>query len=465
MRSGAAEKLQGELRVGFAARPVVEVLASLLTVVDELDPGSLAPRDALDVVKVLDRLGRVADAGKMAAASQVAVSNLWKGHRSPAQWLANVTGVGHGDAIRMMKTAETVANAPETWTALSKGEVSPRQANAIAKVEQVSSEQGRALLAKAPRMATGELETEAKRIVAAETGETAEQKAMRIRKNRNVIHGDDGDGTGWGRWELPMADHVRFLSQLQGLQDQFFAHARVAGVEEPAAAYAADALCRLGDLAVAGGEGQGAKRDWSPAKVIVRVDLTALDRGHVEPGEMCEVAGAGPIPVADAWRMIDGDAFVAAIATRGVEIDKVVHLGRKPTVLQRTALEWRSAGECGIEGCTSRARLEIDHVSDWATTRRTELSQLSRPCGRHHDLKTHHGYTFGPVGPDGKRQLIPPNGASTDAPEVGPDPPSEESSEPTTISNAPTARARTRPETDPATDADGPSQGDLFDTG
>ena len=111
--------------------------------------------------------------------------------------------------------------------------------------------------------------------------------------------------------------------------------------------------------------------DWSFAKVIVRVDLTALDRGHVAPGEVCEIAGQGPIPVADAWRMIDGDAFVAAVTTKGTEIDKVVHLGRKPTVLQTTALEWFSAGECSIEGCTNPARIEIDHVADWADTKIT----------------------------------------------------------------------------------------------
>ena len=63
--------------------------------------------------------------------------------------------------------------------------------------------------------------------------------------------------------------------------------------------------------------------DWSFMKMIVRVDLTALDRGQVAPGEVCEIAGQGPIPVADTWRMIDGDAFVAAVTTNGTEIDKV----------------------------------------------------------------------------------------------------------------------------------------------
>ena len=107
--------------------------------------------------------------------------------------------------------------------------------------------------------------------------------------------------------------------------------------------------------------------------------------------------------------MIDGDAFVAAVSTKGTEVAKVVHLGRRPTVLQRTALEFLGDGACTIDGCTSKARLEIDHVADWAATGRTELRQLAPVCGGHHDLKTHGGYRFGPLQPNGKRQLIPPD--------------------------------------------------------
>ena len=181
--------------------------------------------------------------------------------------------------------------------------------------------------------------------------------------------------------------------------------------------------------------------------MIVRVDLTALDRGSVAPGEVCEIAGQGPIPVADAWRMIDGDAFIAAVTTKGTEIDKVVHLGRRPTVLQRTALEWFSAGECSIEGCTNPARIEVDHVADWADTRITALPDLASPCGHHHDLKTHHGYTFGPRLPSGKRRLIPPEGLD---PSGGTDPPD---------------LTLLRGDSDPKPATESTAQGDLFDTG
>ena len=60
-----------------------------------------------------------------------------------------------------------------------------------------------------------------------------------------------------------------------------------------------------------------------------------------------------------------------------------------------------SAGECSIEGCTNPARIEIDHVADWADTKITTLPNLASPCGHHHDLKSHRGYTYGPRLPSG----------------------------------------------------------------
>src|SRR6478609_2653603 len=112
MGSGAGDQLQ----VGARVRPVLGVLDSLRSMLDELDPGQLPARDAMDLATVLDRVGRVADAGKMAAALRVAESSLWKrsGRTSAADWLASTTGIGVGDALRALKAAETVADAPET---------------------------------------------------------------------------------------------------------------------------------------------------------------------------------------------------------------------------------------------------------------------------------------------------------------------------------------------------------------
>jgi hypothetical protein len=424
---GGGDAVGRGLGVGVAARPLLDLLSALEVVVDAVDPGQVPARDAIDLVRVFDRISRVADGAKALAAGRVAESSLWAkgGHRSPAHWVARETGVGVGEAVRLLNLAEAVAAAPVVQEALAKGVVSPRQASAAARAEQARPGEGRRLVAKAASVSVTELETEANRVIAAAASETAAEKAERLHKKRNLRTGVDADGMGYGHWLLEPLPHARLMALIDANKDAIFHDARRSGVRDTPEAYAADALAALADRppragvdGVPGGRHRvdGADRSddsdaWSFAKVIVRVDATALDRGELAPGEVCEIAGQGPIPMADAWRMIDGDAFVAAVATDGTDIAKVVHLGRRPTVLQRTALEWMTAGTCVVEGCDSTARVEIDHVADWAGTKRTELPHLAAPCGHHHDLKTHHGYRVGPLLPSGKRRLIPPDAA------------------------------------------------------
>ena len=128
------------------------------------------------------------------------------------------------------------------------------------------------------------------------------------------------------------------------------------------------------------------RRSTVPATVIVRIDLAALRRGRAQGGEWCEIDGLGPIPVETARELMD-DAFIAAVLTDGTDIRSVLHLGRRPTAEQRTALLARDP-VCAIPGCGSRDRLETDHVEDWSTTRVTRLDALARLCHHHHRQKT-----------------------------------------------------------------------------
>jgi hypothetical protein len=426
----------------------------------------------MDLVAVFSRIEHLASAGVALAARRVAGTDLWRrrgGHRSAAHWLAHVTGMGVGDAVKLLETAEAVEEAPDTREALKAGAVSTRQAKAIGRAETADPDAGKRLLAVAPTRSAKELEDEAARVVRAASSESEGERAERVRRGRFFRTWVDDDG-GHGAFCLPPAEFTRFMASVESKKRTVFERARQAGLREHDDAYAADALVALADRPPGAADGEP-DDDWSFAKVIVRVDAAALDRGEVAPGEVCEIASQGPIPVADARKMIGHDAFVAAISTHGTEIHKVVHLGRKATALQRTALEWLSAGECSIEGCTSPARLEIDHVADWAHTKVTQLGDLTGPCGHHHDLKTHHHYRFGPLLPSGKRQLIPPDQTGSDPPNethhpppaTGSDSPRTSGSgsppvEPSPISDAPTARTRTRPDTSP-------NQGDLFGTG
>jgi hypothetical protein len=425
--------------------PVAELAAQVQAVVAGFDPELTGARDCLDLVGVFRDLEHAASAGLALAARRVAQTSLWAhhGHRTAAHWLAARTGVSVGEAMRLLETAEVAEQAPATMDALKNGDLSIRKARAVGKAEAADPDAGAELVERAASdgVTVREIEQDSARIVHAASGETEASRAERIRRNRSFRVGSNGDGSSWFHGIGPTTDIARLEAALKPILDDIFQDARQQGRREPVDAYTYDALLTLtdrgaidgrhpgtpggGDSAAgttsgpdadtpggeepdrSGGNDRSGDRHGH-AKVIVRADLTALDRGHTEPGELCEIAGHGPIPVADVWKMIDGGAFIAGILTRGTDIVALRHLGRRPTALQRTVLQWETAGTCAVEGCTNNVRIEIDHVDPWAHTHTTDIDQLAGLCVHCHRRKTHHGYTLGPRLPTGKRHLHPP---------------------------------------------------------
>ncbi len=79
------------------------------------------------------------------------------------------------------------------------------------------------------------------------------------------------------------------------------------------------------------------------------MDLSALLRGHLEPGECCEIDGVGPIPVPMA-RDLANDSFLALVFHEAGDIKAVSHFGRTIKAVQRTALFDRDR-TCVVPGC------------------------------------------------------------------------------------------------------------------
>jgi hypothetical protein len=442
MGHGEDTTITGEPRpVGVGVRPLASLAAEVGSVVAGFDPEVVMARDAMDMVTVFSDLEHAASAGLALAARRVAQTSLWqgRGHRTSAHWLAATTGMTVGDAMRLLETAEVAEQAPATMDALKNGDLSIRKANAAGKAEAADPHAGAELVerAKSDGVSAREIQEDSARIVHASSGETEQDRAARIRRNRSFRVGSNGDGSSWFHGIGPTTDIARLEAALKPILDDIFQDARQDGRREPVDAYTFDALMTLTDRGaiasedtrVGGGANAGRSGDepersgedrarsggaaragdrHGHAKVIVRADLAALDRGHTEPGELCEIAGHGPIPVADVWDMIDGGAFIAGIVTHGTDIIALRHLGRRPTALQRTVLEWETAGTCAVEGCTNNVRIEIDHVDPWAHTHTTDIDQLAGLCVHCHRKKTHHGYTLGPRLPTGKRHLLPP---------------------------------------------------------
>ena len=136
---------------------------------------------------------------------------------------------------------------------------------------------------------------------------------------------------------------------------------------------------------------------------LLRVDVAALAEGVAADGEVCEIAGLGPIPVRVARELL-GESILKLVITKGVDVVNVVHLGRGATAAQRVALLW-SKPKCANVECSSRF-VQLDHREPWADTKHTRLDELDPLCPHHHKLKSNQGWSL--VEGSGRRAFVGP---------------------------------------------------------
>jgi len=118
----------------------------------------------------------------------------------------------------------------------------------------------------------------------------------------------------------------------------------------------------------------------------MRIDLEALVRGSLLPGEECSIDGTGHVPVSVVQRYLD-IAQVHLAVTKGVDVVSIFSFSRTIPAALRRALEVRDR-TCVVPGCQSTFHLEIDHVHEYGKRGPTALSNLCRLCRFHHRLKT-----------------------------------------------------------------------------
>ncbi|HEV2758541.1 MAG TPA: DUF222 domain-containing protein [Acidimicrobiales bacterium] len=337
------------------------------------------------------------------AAARVAETGTWKdaGDRSAASHLARTTGTSVGQASEALQTARRLENLAVLATAARAGSLSACQAAAVADAATADPSSESRLVEKARRSSLAELRQECLRTKSAALPD-AEARRRSIHDQRFLRSYTDAEGA----WNLRMRDNpevgAEVLAAIAPIRDRLFRAARADGRSEAAEAYAADALAEL-----ARSGGQSGARPSRSAKLIVRVDLEALLRGYAMSGEVCELAGFGPVAVSAVRDLLDtSNPFLAAVVTKGEQVVGVAHLGRRPTAAQESALEWLYP-TCAVEGCPATTWLENDHRLDWAKTRFTVLDLLDRLCTHHHDLKSLDGW--GLVPGHGKRPFVPPD--------------------------------------------------------
>src|SRR5439155_5878140 len=148
-----------------------------------------------------------------------------------------------------------------------------------------------------------------------------EAKRAAWHRNRALRTRRDVDGAGVLEAKGPPEVIAELRAHLVPFERAVFNEARREGRREAHEAYAFDALMAMA-RAASGSDGEGKRPS---AKVISRIDWTAMLRGYPLAGETCEIAGVGPVPVSVIADLIDRDAFVAAVITKGKDVCTVAH--------------------------------------------------------------------------------------------------------------------------------------------
>jgi len=370
-------------------RAVSEIAAYLA----QLEPELITSAQATELFALFAELTRLGSAGQVLLGPRVAQSDAWKneGHRSAASWVAKETGIGLGEAIATLETAELLRSLPRTTEALKCGTLSAPQVREIAAAAATRPSAEHELLEAA---ATGTLKglKDLSRRVRAVAGSAQEENARyeAVRRSRFFRRWSDPDGAFRGEFKLTPDAGARMLASLEVRANELFDQARKAENHESPAAYAADALV---DLVTRSSEGGNGKSGGSVV-VHLRVDAAALRRGHVEGGELCEIAGVGPVPVSTARSLLP-ESFLKIVVVDGVDVLSVCHVGRGVPAHVRSAIEARDP-TCVVPGCDVAVGLEIDHwQTAYADGGPTALPNLARLCHFHHTMKTYRGFELG----------------------------------------------------------------------
>ncbi len=370
------------------------------------DPALLSADQAALVLAATVAIERMAATLKGLAAARVAEGGAWKaaGERSAAHHLARAAGTSVGNAGEVIDTARRMESLPAVSSAARSGRLSAQQVAAVADAAAADPAAEHRLVELAQRSSLVELREECARTKAAAHPDP-EARRRSIHAGRFLRSYTDAEGA----WNLRMRDNPEVgavvMSAVNAVRDRLSREARREGRREPSEAYAADALAELacGKPAEPGRRARGGGR----AKAIVRVDLGALLRGRAADGEVCEIAGFGPVAASAVRDLLDtGDPFLAAVVTKGEQVVGVAHLGRRPTAIQQSALEWLYPN-CAAEGCSASTWLENDHRVEWTASHLTVLDLLDRLCSHHHDLKSLDGWRL--VEGRGKRPFVPPD--------------------------------------------------------
>lgn len=350
---------------------------------------------------------------KLAAAATVGYAHA--AGKEASLLLAAACGTGPSTARRRLDVAKRAAACPPLAEAFGRGELSIDQTAVLAPLAVVDSSAAKSVIETASDLSVAELRVVAARFIHQRRGERAAVKSERQLQDRRYCR-MWAEPSGGVRLDARFGrrDGAAVLAALRQEHDRMWS-ARWAGTKRgvtpldgdrasmpTAEQIRADALVHL----VAGtATGRAAGPRLGAPELLVRVDAAALRRGELAEGEMCEIAGVGPVSVHTA-RSVLGPALWTLLVTSGSDVKAVSKTTRVIPKRLRSALLLRD-GACVVPGCGATEDLQVDHwTRDFAWDGATALWNLALECRIHHEMKTRTGWRL--VGGPGKWGWLPP---------------------------------------------------------
>jgi len=427
---------------------------------------TLTSADATEVaalVGAFDAISRAAGAGWATSARRAAELEVHtaSGHRNATDWLAQESGVSFAKAKEALTLADRLEVSAPVKEAFDQGELTIAQAATIADALDVAPGSGESLLETATEGTLQELNQQALRVKqAARSRDDELKRGARAFLRRSLRFTQLPEGGVRVQGYFTDEAWGRCLARIDARANQLFRLGRSAKVHATRDQYRADAMVDLvAGIHTSKGHAQvealapdldGATNDASRADlvhesddaltdrpvngprggpnegadegleaeaesvrlaptsvtVIVRVDAAALRRGWVESGEMCEIAGVGPVSV-DTARELLGEWYVRLLVTDGTNVTTITGRHRHVPARVEAALFERDL-TCVVPHCGVTVGLETHH---WQVEVRAQgptiLENLCRLCSVHHDMASNAGWSIkgGPgrwewIGPD-----------------------------------------------------------------
>jgi hypothetical protein len=376
------------------------------------DPATDADTVA-QLARGFDELTRIGVAGTALAARRAAEleAHEHSGHRNATDWLAQVAGIPFARAKDMLELPAQLSRSPQAKEAFEQGQLSLSQAITVADAVSTTPTSASRMLQLAQTGTHRDLVQEAARVQqAARSREEERHRRARAYNRRSLRYFQLPDGGVRVQAYFTEDDWGRCMAALHDRANELFRQGRSAKVHNTREQYLADAAVDLmtGRVAAGGGAGGGAGAGpgRAGANCIVRVDAGALRRGSVAPGEVCEIAGVGPISV-EAAKDLLGEYGFRLLVTDGADVTTITGKTRVVPARLEAALFERDPA-CVVPGCGVSIGLETHHWRrEFHLGGPTELDNLCRVCVIHHGLVTNGGWKL--AGGPGRWTWTPPH--------------------------------------------------------